>query len=434
MTSLFRTGPLVALLAVAGCFGSGDRPQYIPPQPPGPAEVDLTQTFQRIDGFGASSAWTGGNITDAMADLFFTADTGIGLSLLRVQIKPTGNTLELATAQKAVARGAKVWASPWSPPGEWKDNGTATNGGQLLDEHRQDWANRLAAFATSMAAQGIPLVALSAQNEPNFVTNKWETCHYEPAPLVTFIRDFLGPALAASGQAVPVMAPETQGWDGFKRYADALMADTVATGMIGPVATHNYGGAIAFDYEPTKAAGKVLWETEVSDDMGNNNMVLDTTIESGVRVAKMIHDNMVKGGVSAFHYWWLMPGSGGGNGALSANGALLPRAWAMGNWSRFVRPGFVRIAVTPQPQDYVNVSAFKDPAGTRVVVVAVNTLSNERSQDFTIAGGTVGQLVPWTTADGKNLVAQSPVGVVDGAFTYKLPGKSVTSFVGDVTP
>ena len=435
MTSLGFTlrRALAALLlvgAAAGCFDSGGRPDYIPPQPPGPAQVDLTLSYQRIDGFGASSAWTANNLSDTLADQFFSPDVGIGLSLLRVQIKPEGVTLELPTAQKAVARGAKVWGAPWSPPAEWKDNGSTTNGGHLLDEHRQDWANRLAAFATSMAAQGVPLVAISAQNEPNYKAT-WDTCWYDPQPLVTFVRDFLGPALAASGTNVPVMAPETQGWDGFRRYADPLMADTTAVGMLGPVAMHYYAGTPS-DYEPARAAGKVLWETEVSDDKVNKH--LDMTMASGVRVAQMIHDNLVNGGVSAFHYWWLMPGSGDGNGALSANGALLPRAWAMGNWSRFVRPGFVRVEVTAKPQDYVYVSAFKDPAGKRVVVVALNVLSNERSQDFTIAGGTITQLVPWMTATGKNLAAQSAVSVVDGAFTYTLPGQSVTTFVGDVSP
>ena len=428
LAALIVMGALPA--AGSGCFGSGDRPDYVPPQPPGPVQIDLSVTYQRIDGFGASSAWTATNLSDALSDQFFSPETGIGLSLLRVQIKPDGSTAELATAKKAVARGAKVWGAPWSPPGEWKTNGITTNGGSLLDEHRQDWANRLAGFATSMAGQGIPLVAISAQNEPNY-TATWDTCRYTPAQMVTFIRDFLGPALAAAGQNVPVMAPETQGWDGFGSFATPLMADSVATGMIGPLAMHYYAGK-PYDFAPAKAAGKVLWETEVSDDKVDKS--LDTTIDSGLRVATMIHDNLVSGGVSAFHYWWLMPGSGDGNGALTANGALLPRAWVMGNWSRFVRPGFVRVSATPKSQDYVFVTAFVDPAGTRVVVVAINQLPDGLSQDFTIAGGTVAQLTPWTTATGKNLQAQPAVSVADGAFTYTLPGYSVTTFVGDVTP
>ncbi|HEY5321408.1 MAG TPA: hypothetical protein VIK58_01200, partial [Caldimonas sp.] len=86
MTSLGFTlrRALAALLlvgAAAGCFDSGGRPDYIPPQPPGPAQVDLTLSYQRIDGFGASSAWTANNLSDTLADQFFSPDVGIGLSL-----------------------------------------------------------------------------------------------------------------------------------------------------------------------------------------------------------------------------------------------------------------------------------------------------------------------------------------------------------------
>jgi glucuronoarabinoxylan endo-1,4-beta-xylanase len=425
--------PALALaggLAAAGCFDSGNRPERMPPPPPGPVAIDLAVTHQQIDGFGASSAWTANNISDELADRFFSTETGIGLSLLRIQIKPTGNTGELATARKAVARGVKVWAAPWSPPAEWKDNGSTINGGSLLDAHRQDWANRLATFAATMEAQGVPLVAISAQNEPNYAAT-WDTCIYTPAQLVTFVRDFLGPALAAQNLTVPIMAPETQGWDQFARYADPLMADTASHPMLGPLATHHYGGA-PYDYAPARAAGKVLWETEISDELNPN---FDPTIDSGLRVAKMIHDNLVHGNVSAWHYWWLLPASPGGNGALAQGTTLLSRAWVMGNWSRFVRPGYLRVDATPaQVQDNLYFTAFHDPAGGRVVVVAVNQRHNDMAQDFTIAGGAVTELVPWLTAADQNLVAQAAVSVVDGAFSYVLPARSVTTFVGTVSP
>lgn len=428
----------IALLALllggavgaAGCFDSGGRPARTPLPSPGPVDIDLTQAYQRIDGFGASSAWTATDISDALADQLFSTETGIGLSLLRVQIKPDGTTAELATAMKAVARGAKVWGAPWSPPGEWKDNGTTIDGGSLLDAYRGDWANRLATFASSMAARGVPLAALSVQNEPNYRAG-WDTCLYSPAQLVTFIRDFLGPALTAQNVSVPVMAPETQGWDQLGRYADPLMADSATLGMLGPIAMHYYGGS-PYDYAPARAAGKVLWETEVSDDKGI--YTFDGTIDSGLRVAQMIHDNLVQGNVSAWHYWWLMPGPGDGNGALTQSLQLLPRAWVMGNWSRFVRPGFIRVAATPPSQDYVHVTAFHDTAGGRIVLVAVNQNDNDIQQDFTIAGGTVTELVPWLTAEDKRLEAQPAVRVGDGKLVALLPARSVTTFAGSVTP
>jgi len=422
---------LGAAAAAAGCFGSSTRP----PNTTGPAPpvvVDLTAHAQRIDGFGASSAWTAPNLSDALADQFFSPDTGIGLSLLRIQIKPDGTTTELATAKKAVARGAKVWAAPWSPPGAWKDNGTTINGGTLLDEHRQDWANSLAAFAASMAGQGVPLVAISAQNEPNY-TASWDTCRYTPAQLVTFVRDFLGPALAAQTPAVPVMAPETQGWDQFARFADPLMADATVIGMLGPIATHHYAGSPSV-YAPAVAANKVVWETEVSDGATFN--ANEPPINSALRTAQMIHADVADGNVSAWHYWWLMPDTPNKSyGSLSQDGTTLAlRAWAFGNWSRFVRPGFVRVAATESPQEYISVTAFTDPASGRVVVVAINQARYAVDQDFTISGGTATTVTPWVTSATQKLAATSDVPVVGGTFSVTLPAQSITSFVGTVTP
>ena len=88
----------------------------------------------------------------------------------------------------------------------------------------------------------------------------------------------------------------------------------------------------------------------------------------------------------------------------------------------------------PLSQDYLYVSAFHDPAGGRVVVVAVNQKYSDLQQDFRIAGGTVTQLTTWLTATGTNLQAQGAVSVVDGKFTAQLPARSVTTFVGTATP
>ena len=98
-----------------------------------------------------------------------TVGNGIGLSLLRMRIAPDRTSLELATAKQAIARGASVWAAHWSPPAEWKDNHNVNNGGHLLPERRQNWADRFVSFATNAAAEGVPLIALSAQNEPGYV-------------------------------------------------------------------------------------------------------------------------------------------------------------------------------------------------------------------------------------------------------------------------
>jgi glucuronoarabinoxylan endo-1,4-beta-xylanase len=412
----------------AACVGrAGDRSPPTSPPPenlPVPVQIALDTQHQAISGFGASSAWYAPSLTDAEADAFFSPDTGIGLSLLRVRITPAGTTDELATAKSAVARGVSVWAAPWSPPAGSKMPNPVGKGTVLNPENAQGWANTLAAFAKGMADAGVPLLALSAQNEPNFYTDQWDTCIYQPTDLVAFIRDNLGPALAALEPNLPILAPETQGWNSLARFADPILADPGAASYVGILATHDYGSGFPFVYP---AAGKQVWETEVYDPAKQS----DPGIDSGLTVAKMIHDHLVVGEVSAWHYWWLKYATAD-NGALMNAGQLTRRAYALGNWSRFVRPGFVRVDATPDPQYGVFVSAFVDPASGRVVIVAINQNTVDVEQTFSISGSVLPAAVtPWITSAGLALEPAAAVPIADATFTFTLPGRSVTTFVGD---
>src|SRR5580693_3289048 len=99
--------------------------------------VDWNNVHQRIDGFGASSAWQS-SWTSTEADIFFstnngiiyfdtignkTTNNGIGLSLLRNHIAyatspsstATPTTVESIIMKDAQALGAKVWSTPWTP-------------------------------------------------------------------------------------------------------------------------------------------------------------------------------------------------------------------------------------------------------------------------------------------------------------------------------
>jgi glucuronoarabinoxylan endo-1,4-beta-xylanase len=396
----------------------------------GEAGVDLTTALQPITGFGASSAWTETDIAEDLADQLFSVEDGIGLSLLRVRIAPRGDTDERKTAKKAVERGARVWAAPWSPPKEWKDSGS-TNGGSLLVEHYQDWADQLASFAQSMSDAGTPLMMLSAQNEPNYTTTQWETCTWSAEALVTFVRDHLGPALADVGVSTPVLGPETQDWKTLAGYANPLLEDEIANGYIGAIATHGYGKTKAFSYPAPAENGKEFWLTEI-DDGAPEGTAFDPGMASGLTVAKLIHEALTVASVNAWHYWWIT-GNGPSNGAITADGVLTRRAYVMGNFSKFVRPGFVRVEATASPQLNVFTSAFRDEAGTRVAIVAINANATDIAQRFVVAGGSVDAVIPWITSDELALAPQAQVELVDGAFDFVLPPSSVTTFSSDLS-
>ncbi|MGC4091421.1 MAG: glycoside hydrolase [Polyangiaceae bacterium] len=383
---------------------------------------DFSAHLQHISGFGASSAWTLPAASDELADSFFSVENGIGLSLLRVRITPSGTTDELVTAQKALARGASVWAAPWSPPGEWKSGGSAANplwGGKLLPERYDDWANRLASFVSSLRDAGVPLLALSAQNEPTWVA-QWETSVWTPSELAGFVRDHLGPALANAGVPTPILAPESNDWNSLASFADALLEDPDIVDLIGPVATHSYGGS-AYAYATPARYGKELWQTEISEDES-------TGMNAALTVAEMIQTHLTVAGVSAWHYWWLVPAAK--TGALTVDGNLTRTAYALGNFARFVRPGFVRVRAPASPAPQVKLTAFTLPDSGRSVLVLVNS-GVERSFELPLLNTAVTRFVPHTTSEDLSLAEGAPITRTGDSLTLTLPARSVTTLVGN---
>jgi glucuronoarabinoxylan endo-1,4-beta-xylanase len=388
--------------------------------------IDAEAQHQPITGFGASSAWTSPSLSESLADQFFSVEKGIGLSLLRLRIAPSGTTDEKSTALNAQARGAKVWAAPWSPPGEWKTNGDPENGGRLLLEHYQDWADRLADFVENAEAAGIDLLALSAQNEPDWVA-EWETCEWTPEELATFIGDYLGPTLAERGLSTKLVSPESANWDSFPNYADAILGHEAARSHVDVIGVHSYGGT-AFDYGKHAENGKELWETEVSE-----SGAFDDGMGSAMRMSQMIHTHLTVAKVNAWHFWWLQPNGGVSthNDSLFHSGQMTRRAYALGNYARFVRPGAIRIGTTPATSGAVQVTAFQNENSGPIAVVAINGSANPQPHQFRFQGLTVelGSVTPWVTSQAAALEAQAPVEVTDQTFAYALPAYSVTTLV-----
>src|SRR5690554_4361741 len=185
--------------------------------------VAFEETQQHMSGFGGSTAWAGG-LDDDLIDELFSPTDGCGLTLVRMRIAPNGTTGrgEIDIAKKAQALGASIWAAPWSPPAEWKDNNSVNNGGSLLPEHYQDWADRLVSYVEDLKAQGVDLRWISAQNEPNW-TAEYESCRYTPEELATFVGEYLGPSLERAGLDTRIIAPEVINWGSLKPFGDALL-------------------------------------------------------------------------------------------------------------------------------------------------------------------------------------------------------------------
>lgn len=380
--------------------------------------VDATRTHQKIRGFGASSAWYSGPFDDELADLFFSETNGLGLSLLRQRIQPDGLTGENHVADKALERGVQLWAAPWSPPGEWKTSGTERNGGRLEPEHYQDWADRLATFAANQARNGRPLMGLSAQNEPNWIAD-WETCEWTPDEFVTFIRDHLAPALHEASPSTLLIAPESNDWGTLATFTEPLLADEDTRRALDVVAVHSYGGT-AFEYSSPADNQKEFWQTEISYHTR-------TGFKNALETAERIHDHLTVANVNAWHYWWMFSDD---PSSLMQDGVLVAQAYALGQFSKFIRPGALRIDASPvSPVTGIRVSAYAHPRTGRLVIVAINGTETALEQTFELEGSQPAELTPYVTSETQSLEPQAPISAGE-TFTYELAASSITTFVG----
>src|ERR1700722_12869246 len=182
--------------------------------------VNWNSVDQVIDGFGASDAFEAHPLTNAQAALFFSPTTGVGLSLLRTKVPDDGscstvNTTcagEVSDMQLAIANGARVWGTPWSPPASMKSNVSVDNGGSLLADSYGAYATYLANYVKSLSnLYGISLYALSVQNEPDAVAS-YDSAVWGATDFDVFIRTDLGPTFAADGLNPLIIMPETSQW------------------------------------------------------------------------------------------------------------------------------------------------------------------------------------------------------------------------------
>ena len=407
--------------------------------------IDYSNVFQRIDGFGASSAWNGG-ITATQGNLLYSTNNnivytdnlgakstnyGIGLSLLRSRIAPGGTTSEYGIMQQAQGLGARVWSTPWSPAANFKSN-TNINGGSFVgtSNNYYAYASQMAGYAATIKRNyGIHLYAISIQNEPDANVTTYESCNWTAQQIHDFV-PFLYNALAASNVATTkIILPESQNWQDYSNLAVTAMTDPTVAAEVAILADHNYDGANGPAVLTKTTYGKALWETEVSILSGS-----DSSITNGVYYAQRIFLFLTQAQVNAWHYWWLVSlDSTGNEGLLDNNAALTKRLFTLGNYSRFVRPNYYRIGVSNTSAALI--SAYKDSASPNFAIVAVNTNATaDQPQTFILTNFiTTGSVVPWITSAAMSLSNQPPLAVNGSSFAYTLPSLSVVTFVGQAS-
>jgi glucuronoarabinoxylan endo-1,4-beta-xylanase len=445
----------------------------------GAVTVQLDQTEQLIQGFGINDNW-GTQFSSSQADaLFGTTGTGIGLSILRTGMSDSGSSYnsfessQISTVKNKAGSNAKIIGSVWSPPASCKTNNNVNDGGHLMSSCYDSWSTTIANWASSNG-----LYAMSIGNEPDFAScgsadpcnGNYPTTLATATEMVAWVKA-AGPKLKA--KSIKVIAPEASEWlhtwsnvsagpdvggkessDPFKcgcypdknttscsstctsgggyDYGHYLAKDATAWAAFDILGVHQYDSQVAVPWPSDVNGGKPnkeVWQTEMSGVKWWPEQGPSSDINNGVAVAGWIHSALVDGQASAWLWWWYQAsGTDDNEGLFLKSGGDTKRHYTLGNYSKFVRPGYTRVDITGSVPSGVLLSAFKGSDGT-VVVVAINKSTGSVTVPISIAGGTPASCTPNVTSSSDSLVAKTAVAVSGGGFSAVLASATVTSFV-----
>jgi glucuronoarabinoxylan endo-1,4-beta-xylanase len=379
--------------------------------------VTLSSEKQTIRGFGGMNCptWGAGLTTDQVTTAYGNGSGQIGMTIFRIMVNDNSSawTNEVSAAQKAVSLGAIVFASPWNPPSSLCE--TVNGQKKLKTSSYSVYTDHLNSFITYMKGKGIDLYAISVQNEPDYAS-EWTA--WAASDILTFMKQ------NASSLQTKVIAPES--YQFVKTMSDPILNDSTALANMDILGAHLYGTSISNYSYPLfqqKGTGKELWMTEHYTDSKNDADLWPLALG----VATEIHHALVTGQFNAYVWWYVIRSYG----MLKTSGAVSKRGYCMAQFSKFVRPGFVRVDATAAPTPGVWVSAYK--SDTSVVIVAIDTTTSSKTITFSIPGTTVSSLKKYTTSSSKSLSDDGTATVSSGSFTGTLDAQSVSTWVGKYT-
>ncbi|WP_210116054.1 glycoside hydrolase family 30 protein [Hymenobacter wooponensis] len=391
--------------------------------------VDPNHSFQTMIGIG-------GALTDAAAETFaklpkaqqqellqayYSPTQGIGYTLARTSIHSNDfssapytyvadGDKELKTfslqhdeqyrlpfiKQVQTAAGGKLtmYVSPWSPPAWMKDTKNMLQGGQLLPEYRQSWANYFVKFIQAYEKAGVPIWGLTVQNEP-MAKQTWESCLFTAEQERDFVKGYLGPTLQKAGMGTKKLI----GWD----HNRDLMYQRATTLFDDPEASKYYWGLGYHWYETWTGSGMQFDNLRrVHETYPNKHLIFtEGCIEkfqfsniNDWKLGEQYGHSMINdfnAGTEAWTDWNILLDETGGPNHVgnfcyapligdTKTGKLLYTNiyYYIGHFSKFIRPGAKRIA-TAASRDVLQTTAFQNPDGSVAVVVMNQT---EKEQPF----------------------------------------------------
>ncbi len=435
-----------------------------------PINIDLSQTYQTMDGFGAAYTWYGERLLNAK-DPEAGLDALFGdakLTILRFKNEygyhvegKAANAVTMArnykeARERAAKYGEKViiLMCCWSPPAYLKsDNSIAKGDGTLAknadgefvyDEYAKWWVDSIKYYKS----YGIQIDYLSIQNEVDFPPDDYEGCQFGPKETDTkasYAKAFLAVynALHAEfGDDAPKMiGPESMSCttaDLLNYTRDILNEQPEA---LAGVAYHLYVGGTGDSSTNTVKPGSFM-----TNFTGIKNYFSDIKrwqteyyIGKGIQTSELLYYALTYADMTAYLYWsgvWddstpdrfeafdLVEVNSAGKWRLTAN------YYAMRHYSQFIRPGYTRVEAKAQDSG-VKACAFISPYKDKLAVVLVNSSDKEFTYRLAADDYTITDSVMYLSEFGDDCRSDEKcfqnIGAYDAAKGITIPAKSVIS-------
>jgi glucosylceramidase len=297
----------------------------------------------------------------------------------------------------------KIMATPWTAPA-WMKSNDSLEQGSLNASDFQVYAQYFVKFIQAYQAQGIPIYAVTPQNEPEN-NNRMPTMPISASDEANFIANNLGPAFAQSNLSTRILAFD-HNWD-LSNYPTTVLNNGTAASYTSGTAWHCYGGnANAMSSFQSSFPNKDIYETECSGgtwEGSNWPNGFQNTMELGINSTRNWAKTVVRWGLA------LDPN---GNPHVnspdscsecrgivsidqnSGNVTYNSDYYGLGHFSKFVAPNAYRVDSNSFGSGNIEDVAFKNPDGSKVLVVynggGTNTFQvawNNEAFSYTLPAG-----------------------------------------------
>lgn len=340
--------------------------------------------YSKVDGIGYTLARTNIHSCDFSSDSYtYVAEGDKDLKSFNIE---HDKKFRIPLIKKAIetAGDLTLFASPWSPPAFMKSNNNMLQGGTLLPEYYQSWANYYVKFIESYQKEGIDIWGLTIQNEP-MATQRWESCIYTAAEERDFLKNHLGPTLEKAGLGDKKIIVWDHNRDLISQRASTILDDPDAA---------KYAWGIGFHWYEDWSGGQQMFENinKVHEAYPDKNLIFtEGCVDSfnpanyqqwsnGERYGKSMINDFNNGTVGWADWNILLDEQGGPNhvnnfcfAPIHANtqtGDLIytPSYYFIGHFSKFIKKGAKRISSTASRSQLLTTS-FLNPDGQVVTVV-----------------------------------------------------------------